>query len=211
MDQGSLILNGERYGALIVPRCSTLPGWMLKEIQRLSAQADVIFVDKLTETAAEGGCAAGYTAGCRAVELDKLADTLRDEGKAQLTLSEKLPLVRFYHVSRDGEETYMFMNDDEWKDADFTVKLAGADFAVYDALNNTLARPAHTEAGVRVAIPAGGAVMLVSGVTEDITPVFYKDEGKVKPVECSYTVSKLDYGKTEYEPVTMEGLKDITA
>jgi len=207
---GKLTLNGERYGALIVPKCETLPGWVLKELSALAVKIPVIFVDNLPQKLAEGGSAEVYTADMRVVALENLADTLRTEGKAQLTLSEKLPLVRFIHVSREGGETYLFANDDEWKAADFTVKLEGSDFALYDALNNRLTRPEITAAGVRLSIAPGGMVAVVSGVNDEIPAYVYEDALTVMPLETDYAVSKLGYGKTEYEPAE-GGLGDLSA
>lgn len=205
-----LLLNGESYGAVIVPYCHTLPAWILEQLAAIAGQMPVIFVDALPEAAAGAGSAAAYTADCRAIPLEQLAGSLRGADLAQLTLSAALPLVRFYHVSRGGCETYLFVNDDIWNTADFTVQLQGEDFALYDAMHNTLSRPQCTAAGVRLCIAPGDMVIVTSGVTQPLCAAVYEDGLTAVPVQTTYTVSKRAAGSREYLPAA-PALADITA
>jgi len=208
---GKLHLNGETYGALIVPRCATLPGWMLAELRKLSCRATVLFADALPENVAEGGSAASYLVNAHAVPLEKLSDWLRGAGCAQLKLSKELPLVRFYHIGRAGEEIYLFVNDNEWETADFAVKLEGENHAVYDAMNNVLLRPMKDEDRIRLQIAPGAMLTVVSGVEQKIPAWFYADEGRELPVAAEYTIAVKDHGKADYEPFAVTNvLPDIT-
>ncbi len=206
---GALLLNGERYGALVVPHCHTLPGWILKQLDRLSADVPICFTGALPENAAEGGSAAAFTTRCRAVALDALAEELRRAGLAQLTLSQQLPLVRFYHVSRDGCETYLFVNEDEWNAADFTVELAGTGHALYNAFDNTLTRPQCGAQGVRLTLAPGALAVVVSGVEGELPAAVYGGELTAISVQTEYVVSRQEQGGTEYR-IVPGGLVDIT-
>ena len=210
-ENGAMTLNGETYAALVVPRCATLPRWMLEKLGKLSRKAKVIFADALPEHIAEGGSAAFYLDHAHVVPIKKLSAWLRGAGCAQLKLSKELPLVRFYHVTRGEEEIYLFANDNEWETADFTVKLQGKNHAIYDAVNNKLLRPAKDEDRIRLEIAPGAMVTVVSGVNQEIPAWFYAEEGKETPVSAEYTISVLNHGKTDYEPFAVTNtLTDIT-
>lgn len=208
-EAGFLLLNQEKYGALIIPHCQTLPGWILRQLQTIAAHVPVIFTETLPVRTAEGGCAEPYVCECRVVALNALPAHLRMAGLAHLELSKELPLVRFYHVSRNDAQVYLFANDDEWHEADFFVPLEGTNFALYDALNNTLHRPQITEAGVRIALAPGEMRVVISGITEEIPSAIYTNDLTVTPVQPEYTISKLDYGHGEYVPIS-GNLTDIT-
>ncbi len=136
--KGKLYLNKESYGAMILPGCTHLPKALDEHLQRFFENGvPVIFCGALPQKLVEGG-----TPACRAyavsVDREQLGGYLRQKGLFDLSLSSPCPYLRFYHVTRDGKDVYMFKNDDEKPLATQILLKQEGDVAVYDAWKNTL-------------------------------------------------------------------------
>ena len=99
---GKLQVNGEVYGALVVPYGKVLPEPTKAAVKRL-CEAGVPVL--LCEGRPEG------FAG-EVVSANELPARIFALGLADITVEGNCPLLRHYHVKRDGADVFMFFNED---------------------------------------------------------------------------------------------------
>ena len=116
VENGKLVVNGEHYGALVIPYARVLPDALAAITERLTeAGVPVLFCDgKPTEPAEMSG---------EVVGLVNLADRIRELGLADVNVEGNCPLLRHYHVRRDDADVFMFFNEDSIHTAKATVTL----------------------------------------------------------------------------------------
>ena len=171
---GRLALNGETYGALVVPMSTALPAATLRRLLALAqAGLPVLFVDALptraseTEDAGETLRALAAHPNVRVTALATLADAVTGLGLAEAACATPAPYLRVYHYQHAGLEVFFFFNEHPTAPLDTVVTLPVAGPAGrYNALDNTLTPwPAVGDAGnsFRLALSAYEAVVLVTG------------------------------------------------
>ena len=110
---GKLQVNGEVYGALVVPYGKVLPEPTKAAVKRL-CEAGVPVL--LCEGRPEG------FAG-EVVSANELPARIRALGLADIAVEGNCPLLRHYHVRRNGADVFMFFNEDSVHTAKTTVTL----------------------------------------------------------------------------------------
>ena len=116
VEDGKLVVNGEHYGALVIPYARVLPEALAPITERLTgAGVPVLFCDgKPTKPADMSG---------EVVLTELLADRIRELGLGDITVEGSCPLLRHYHVRRDGGDVFMLFNEDSVNTARATVTL----------------------------------------------------------------------------------------
>lgn len=110
---GKLTVNGESYGALVVPYGKVLPEATKAAVQRLCDAGVPVL---LCEGSPEG------FAG-EVVSAKELPARICALGLADIAVEGNCPLLRHYHVKRDGADVFMFFNEDSVNTARATVTL----------------------------------------------------------------------------------------
>ena len=96
-----LVVNGETYGALVVPYAPKMPSALICAVDKLiAAGVPVLLCDNRPEGLAG-----------EVVQVSDIPARIRELGLADLTVDGDFPLLRHYHVKRDGTEVYMFFNE----------------------------------------------------------------------------------------------------
>ena len=99
---GKMLVNGERYGALVVPYAPILPDELISAVEKLQAEGlPVLLCD---------GRPAGLCG--EVVSVADLPARIRELGLTDITVEGNCPLLRHYHVRREGTDVYMFFNED---------------------------------------------------------------------------------------------------
>lgn len=108
-----LVVNGETYGALVVPYGKVLNPALTPVIEKLTqAGVPVLLCDARPE-----GLAGDV------VSIADLPARIRELGLADITVEGNCPLLRHYHVCRDDAHVFMFFNEDSIHTAKATVIL----------------------------------------------------------------------------------------
>jgi hypothetical protein len=151
---GSLCINGEVYGCLVLPYAEILPFDALARIGDLAGQGlKVYFVDALPGKSAENRVISTLAGMDRArvVPLEDLGEALTTEGFRDITLKGEAPLVRFYHYQRGATHFYLFFNEDIHHAVDVTVTTGRTEPCVcYDAFENRLEQAECREGTIRL-------------------------------------------------------------
>ena len=173
---GALRVNGETFRALVVPYAE----FITQAVAVFAAQAagagfPVIFIDALPSgisdcaDEAESRALVQGLAACPVVGLDNLAGYLKERGIVDVRVDGDFPRLRYYRYVKDGQEAFMFSNEDPGKTFTGAVTLpVQGSFTAYDAMENTL-RPASALAaggGAQVALtlrPYESVVLIADG------------------------------------------------
>ncbi len=113
VENGKLTVNGESYGALVVPYGKVLNPTLTPVADKLMAAGVPVL---LCDARPEG------LAG-EVVSVADLPSRIRELGLADITVEGNCPLLRHYHVKRDDAHVFMFFNEDSIHTAKATVTL----------------------------------------------------------------------------------------
>ena len=154
VQEGSLIVNGETYGALVVPYAPVLPDSLTGIVQNLvSAGVPVLLCEgRPADVAGE------------VVAVADLPARIRELGLVDITVEGNCPLMRHYHVSRDGTDVFMFFNEDSANVATATVTIpVQGDFARLRLVESGMYRDVTPDGCVQIRLLPGQSEILVFG------------------------------------------------
>lgn len=140
--KGKLMLNGETFGALIVPYSEALPYEVVKWIDESALKGlEIIFVGGFLKSACEIAAPSNVQEtilkNCKVVSEEKLTKELKCLGHYDVLLKEPNPWVRFYRYEKEKTEYYMFFNEHPYKFVKTEVDFCREDEpVVYDVLND---------------------------------------------------------------------------
>ncbi|MBO5270328.1 MAG: glycosyl transferase family 2, partial [Clostridia bacterium] len=163
---GRLVVNGEDYGALIVSGCEKMPIDRLFCFTLLASQGlPILFTDKLPSASAEGEDISALLPSFTAVPTDGLVKELRTRGLCHVDgTGEGLSALRFYHVSGDGKEVYLFSNEAIRNDLDAVLTLReSGECLVYEPYANRLYRHATENGKLRLRLEKGNMLFVIFG------------------------------------------------
>ncbi|MBQ7379004.1 MAG: hypothetical protein IJW70_04905 [Clostridia bacterium] len=151
---GKLTLNGEVYGALVVPYAKEIPEGLAQAVKRLcDAGVPVLHC---------GGRADGLCG--EVVTEQELPERIRALGLADIAVDGNCPLLRHYHVKRDGADVFMFFNEDSVHTAKATVTLpVQGDFARLRMIEDEMFADATADGTITVELLPGQSEILVFG------------------------------------------------
>lgn len=163
-----LVINGMRYGALVVPEAEALPAATLTRIAAVAeAGVPVVFVGSLPARASEGVDVAGPLGVlahiAEVVSLEGLAGRLRELGIAGVVADAPQPWLRCARVSHEWGDVFLFTNEGpagrvQTRLSVFDLDVAGAHTYAFDAFSDELREDADPFA---LDIPAYGSKLVV--------------------------------------------------
>jgi hypothetical protein len=108
-----MVVNGEAYGALVIPYAPLMPENLRSAVERLSGEGLPIL---LCDGRPQGVCG-------EVVSVSDLPARIRELGLADIAVEGEGSLIRHYHVKRDGADVFMFFNEDISRGKKATVTL----------------------------------------------------------------------------------------
>jgi hypothetical protein len=143
---GLLRVNGETFRAFVVPYAQFITCAVARFASK-AAQAGfpVLFVDGLPEGISDA-CTAQDSQDlvrglecCAVVHLADLAEELRRMNLADISIEGIFPRLRYYHYVKDGQDAYMFSNEDPSRSYRGALRLPHqGNLTAYDAMENVL-------------------------------------------------------------------------
>ena len=151
---GKLAVNGETYGALVIPYAPGLPDALIAEVDKLIAAGVPVLLCEGRPKGVSG----------EVVSLTDLPVRIRELGLGDITLDEDAPLLRHYHMKREGTEVFMFFNENSVSAAKTTVTLpVSGSFARLRLLEDGVYRDATPDGCVEINLLPGQSEILVFG------------------------------------------------
>lgn len=162
---GKLCLGGECYGALVVPYAKEIPDGLAAQIDRLcKAGVPVLHC---------GGKVEGLAG--EMVSEQELPGRVLELGLADIRVKGDCPLLRHYHVKRDGTHVFMFFNEDGVKTAKATVTLpVQGDFTRLRMIEDGIYADTTADGRVEVELLPGQSEILVFDGTAAELPTLQK-------------------------------------
>ena len=176
---GKLQVGNATYGALVIPYAPLMPPALIAEVEKLAA---VGFPILLCEERPEGLCG-------EVSAVDELPARIRALGLADVTVEGDYPLLRHYHVRRDGADVFMFFNEAVTPlDTTVTLPVRG-DFARLRLMENGAYRDSAAHGRVTVSLLPGESEIWVFGDEAPLenlpaTPIL----SEVRTLTPTYTV-----------------------
>ncbi len=141
MEGNSLVVNGRRMGALLVPACEFIPADAARFIA-VHPELPVLFVDRFPEGIAEmpadgDKLLAAALKGRGTVALNELSKTLRGLGISDsLETDGATAALHTYHYRKNGQDIYMLMNVSSVETLNLSLRLPEGHYGRYDAMND---------------------------------------------------------------------------
>ena len=200
---GKLVVNGEAYGALVVPYAKEIPDGLRECINRIHhAGVPVLHCD---------GRAAGVEG--RFVVAEELPDHICALGLADIKVDGDCPLLRHYHVTRDGCNVFMFFNEDSVKTAHATVTLpVQGEFTRLRMIEDATYADKTEDGKITVELLPGQSEILVFGgeVSGEMLPAAPKNQVVLTP-EYKIELADSDDLSTFYAYKTTDRLVSLTS
>ncbi|MBE0696252.1 MAG: hypothetical protein IH586_04955, partial [Anaerolineaceae bacterium] len=152
---GVLKVNGEQYQAFVVPYAE----FITRAVAVFAAKASkagfpVIFIDGLPggisdcQSNAESEQLVQGLQQCSVVPLAELAKELKRSNINDVKVDQDFPRLRYYHYVKNGQDAYMFSNEDPAKTFTGRVILpVQGEVTAYDAMENMLREVSAEETG----------------------------------------------------------------
>ncbi len=162
---GKLTINGETYGALIIPYGKVLNPSLNAEVRRLLDAGVPILLCENRPQELDG----------EVVSVIDLPERIRELGLADISVEGNCPLLRHYHVRRDGVDVFMFFNEDSFNTAKAQISLpVSGDFVRLRLLEDGVYGDTADRGMISVDLLPGQSEILVFGCSEDDIPHFPK-------------------------------------
>jgi hypothetical protein len=154
-----LVIGEENFAALVVPAAEYLPPPLVERIAAFRAKGlPIIFA---------GGVPNGIDAS--PTPLDALADAVRAVGGTDISFDGDFPLLRAYHIVRDGHDVFMFFNEAFAKRAETTARLpVRGRFARLRLLEDFAAADVADNGEINLDLLPGQSEILVFGDDADL-------------------------------------------
>ena len=189
IENNKLVINGEKFDALVISYSEVLPKEMLKLCKSFADQGlPVVFTDGFPDRTEENykteedlenlrENTRRCVSNCYTVPIDQVPTFFKDRGFVDVELLDKNENVRFLHKSTLGAEAYFFFNLSVEQDVDTYVEFKDKsykNFYEYDLWNNKLYKCEVSEKGVRLKISKGQS-SLVFNWDEDFENVPFRE------------------------------------
>ncbi len=179
----TLTVNGESYGALLVPSSAFLPKNTLALLQKLAdAGLPVIFAGAKPEKTADAPdeTAAPYLTGCPSMTDEGILSWLQTDGRFDVKTSSPARFLRSYHYVHDaqGLSLYWFSNEDIHNEIKTAVRIAGftgGEYGIYDPMENTFVKATSINGEVPLVLSPYGSVIYVIGTMPNDVPTLQNE------------------------------------
>ena len=208
-----LIINNEEFEALIVSESEVLPIKLVEFFGEISKKGlPVIFTNSLPKKSSEGLDISKYTEKFLVTETGKLSELLKNMEIYEI-LADTPSALRFYHIKRDGVDTFMFYNDDILKDIDTKITMpCDGEFVAYDPWGNKCYKGKTEDGKLRLFLEKGNSLFISFGgeIPSDLPPFEYEKDRVLLPLKFDIFIKdEGDEDFTLYKPNSE--LIDITA
>ncbi len=214
IENGSLKINNEVFGALIVPYCEALPYRVLKWIKDCAAQKfPIIFIQNfpkdICEMQGDHNIIDIIAENCKLVQIENLVVEIRKFNLYDVLLQKENPWIRFYRYHKQGKDYYMFFNEHPHNNFETEIDFYREDVpVVYDILTNRK----YIQRGKNILrLSPYESVIYVFGEKEQAS--FEKVYGRPKQINPVWEISKADFdhpNRFEFYKETAQ-LKNIAA
>ena len=207
VENNRLFINGESYGALIVSKSEALPFDRLECFSHLAQNGlNVIFTDTLPTASAERRDISALMTSLDVVALDRLPSELRTRGLCHVG-GEGMGLssLRFYHVTRDKSDIYLFSNEDIYNDIDGIISLEqGGECLIYEPWENRVYRACADDGRLHLRLERGNMLLVIFGgkIPDDVSQFAYESERVALPLRFDISV-KLE-GEDEFSVIATD-------
>ena len=157
-ENGRLVVNGEHYGALVIPYGKALAPALYPEVDRLIAAGVPVLLCDARPEGLKG----------EVVSVTDLPACVRELGLADITVDGNCPLLRHYHVKRADADVFMLFNEDGISTAKATITLpVSGTFIRLRLIENGAYADATDDGEVTVELLPGQSEILVFGSAAD--------------------------------------------
>lgn len=165
VERGSVHINEETYGALIVPYSQYLPERVVTAMDELAKKGVlVVFLENLPDKTSEMKSLCGKLANCSVVTLSELGTYLIHRGYRSVNPESVCPALRFYHIERGEYHLFTFWNEDMFHEIDTMVTLpAKGQALLYDGWSNRVFAPQQEGSAVRISLAPEQTVVICVG------------------------------------------------
>ena len=210
-----LLINNESYGALIISQCEILPRKCLSLFKDLKDKGlNVIFTEALPEKIAEGGDISIFNPCFTVLEKRELPAFLHKADMCQLSgEGEGITNLRFYHVTRENKEIYLFSNDGVYEDINARIFLKEqGECLIYEPWDNRLYRYEVDEKGFMLRLEKGNMLFVIFGDTIEQDLPYFTFEKERKEADIKFDIYIRQEGEREYSKIAENScLFDISA
>ena len=177
---GKLRIAEECFDALVIPYADHFPAVMLAELKRLQEEGLLlIFAQDLPENADFEALTA---------KAEDIPHIMRERGMSDVTVEEGYPALRIYHCTRDGQDIFMFANEDYAKTVDTTVTLpVNGAYARIDLLNERYTAGMCADGAYHLSLLPNQSEIVVFGDTCGFEPEYVVSE--TVPLSPSYELA----------------------
>lgn len=142
----NLTVNNESFKCLVIPYAEALPKYFLESIAECMEKGlKVIFISSLPKRASECVDAQklintlGKSENCVIVELNILAEKIKNFSFNEITLDSFEPYVTYYHYKQNDADVFMFFNEHPYESINTKVYIPLKKRTVYyDAFENKI-------------------------------------------------------------------------
>lgn len=170
VEGGKLLISNERFDCLIVPHADHLPEALQHILKRLHEMGlPVWFFGGLPENAIFQGTT---------MDSEALIPTMREQGMTDVDVSGDYPYLRIYHCVRDGQDVYMFFNEDPGHSVETMVTLPSkGTYARVDLMGESYTAGETTDGHFTLSLKPIQSVIVVFGDTADLPAEYDLPQG----------------------------------
>ncbi len=200
---GRLYINGEGYGALIVSESEIMPYDRLESFYHLAkAGLDVIFTDSLPKRSAEGKDITGLLACFDSVKSDLLVNELRARNLCHI--NGNAMSLRFYHVTRDERDIYLFSNEDICSSVDTYITLEQkGECLIYEPWENRLYRSKAKDGVFHLCLEKGNMLFVIFGDEIPCDTPYFTYETERRDLPLRFDIAIMDEGESEFRTIAI--------
>ena len=212
---GKIIINGESYPCLLIPKSKYLSLDMLKTARRLADEgAYVIFEGAVPQKASDAPAEdiSGYVECSEhmfVLEMNEIIGYMRSKAMWDIMPQNDAPYLRYFHYKHLSNDIYMFTNEGIHHDINTTVAikdLGECDYAVYDVFENKIYKKHTSDGKIDVVLPPYNSLVYIFGELPDGIETYAEyAEKEIIYLNDSYSVSIA----TEKEYPDFRHYKDI--
>ncbi len=198
---GRLCVNKEDYGAIIISESGIMPYDRLSLLEFFAKQGlKVVFENTLPKKSAEGQDISNMLPYFEAIKHGSITENLRSNKLCHISGSgEGINSLRFYHVTRENKDIYLFSNENINGDVNAKISFEQkGKCLIYDPWDNKLYQEDTENGTLDLQIEKGNMLFIIFG--EDIpigTPYFTK-EAERKTLPLLFDIEIKDEGDKDY-------------
>ncbi|MDY4212446.1 MAG: glycosyl hydrolase [Eubacteriales bacterium] len=223
-ENGKLKVNRAEYDCFIVPHSTALPIGAIEKLYELSQNGvSVLYADALPEYSNEGVSIDEYiqeNERLSVVKTENLAEYMQSHGFVDVLCVEKSEdnrFLRVFHCERNGNDVYMFNNENETREIETPIRFknfGSGDYIIYDAMANSAKRGYSANGTVRIKLSPYSSVVIITGKVSKELPKsdVLKPEGETA-LDVVYELSLATEKEYPYfkKYGNLDSLKNITA